>query len=902
MCGSEKFPVRDPFFKMINRSLATFMNAMTGADYTLYPFSSTNEKDYRNLQAIYMDAVFKPNLKYLDFLQEGWRLEHKDLDNPNSEYHFKGVVYNEMKGAFAENTQIFGQQIFNKLLPEHTYGYVSGGDPEKIPNLKHEDLVNFHKKYYHPSNAKIFSYGNFELSKNLSYVNDYLKDFDKIDSSYSKVPNQTRWKEPKKAKVTCRFDNMGVPIEKQNHIAVGYLMNDICNANETFILYVLSELMVKGPNSYFYKSLIEPNISGGYNPMTGYDNTSKDTMLVIGLQDVDANNLDKIEEIIDATINEAIEKGFEQKHIESVLHNLELHMKHETTKFGLGLLFNLTPLLNHDGNIVEALQLSQQINRLREKLKANPRYLQEKVKEYFKDNKHRLTIIMSPDEKYEEKFSDVEKKNLENKVKNLNENDKKRIFEDGKKLSEVQKAYEDINCLPCLRIEDISTPEKHELKIIQIANNTPLQLCSTDTNGVVYFRGMLDASMLDDNERRLLPLFTEFITQFGTKKQNYRDFDNVVSSKTAGLSFNVHLSENVNDYSHYELGLQFGSYALKKNSQDMFNIFAELLNTVEFNDEKRFEMLLENYISNLSVGIAQSGHLYAMQNAAGLVTESAMLRESMSGLEHLNYVKGLVSSKGPMEVLEILKSIGKKVLQKSPIRCALNVTPNDADEGVKNVDNFIKQLSVERGDIHWNRSNLLNSNSRHNIMNIPINYCAKSMATVPYSHDDYAKLRVLARILSSKYLLPVVREQNGAYGAGAKVGMDGLFNFFSYRDPNSLQTLETFNKSYEWVNSNIEKIIDEQALFEAKLGVLQQLDSPISKMDQGMEHFKYFVSHELFTSHRDKVLKTKLNDIREVSEKYLKDDGKTIVGKSIIGPVNEATANKNSKWIINESN
>jgi Zn-dependent M16 (insulinase) family peptidase len=298
LCGSQKFPVRDPFFKMINRSLATFMNAMTGADYTMYPFSSTNEKDYRNLQSIYVDAVFRPNLKYLDFLQEGWRLEHKELNNENSEYTFKGVVYNEMKGAFSENAQVFGQHIFNKLLPEHTYGFCSGGDPAEIPKLTHEDLVNFHRKYYHPSNARIFSYGNFELAKNLLYVDEYLKDFEGIDSSYSKVPNQTRWKEPRNIKVTCRFDNMGAPIEKQNQIAIGFLTNDIGDPDETLLMFVLTELMVKGPNSYFYKSLIEPNISGGYSQMTGYDNSSKDSMLVVGLQDVDKNNLKKVKNIL----------------------------------------------------------------------------------------------------------------------------------------------------------------------------------------------------------------------------------------------------------------------------------------------------------------------------------------------------------------------------------------------------------------------------------------------------------------------------------------------------------------------------------------------------------------------------------------------------------------------------
>jgi Zn-dependent M16 (insulinase) family peptidase len=897
LCGSKKYPVRDPFFKMLNRSLATFMNAMTGPDYTLYPFSSTNEKDYRNLQHIYMDAVFNPNLKYLDFLQEGWRLENKDLNDMNSEHIFKGVVYNEMKGAFAENSQVFGQHIFNKLLPEHTYQYVSGGDPEVIPNLTHQDLVNFHQKYYHPSNSRIISYGNFELDKNLSYVNDYLSDFERIDSAYSHVPNQTRWNEPRRSKITCRYDSMGAPIQKQNQIAVGYLMTDICDIYETFVLQVLTELMVKGPNSYFYKSLIEPNISGGYNSVTGYDPTIKDTMLTIGLQDVDKNDFEKVLKIFDATIDQAIEKGFEEKHINSVLHNLELQMRHQTTKFGLGLLFTLTPLMNHDGDVIEMMKLSNQISTLKENMRQNPKYLQEKVQQYFKDNRHKLILTMEPDAFFEAKFTEVETKNLNQKVEKLSESDRQKIFDDGNMLATVQKAKEDINILPCLKIEDIKTPERSDLEFSKV-DGTPLQLCKTDTNGIVYFQGLLDASNLSDDERKLLPLFAELVTQFGTKKHDYREFDNLVASKTAGLGFNVHLGENIDNNQLYEIGLQFGSYCLKENSQDLFEILSDLLTTVEFNDVLRFEMLLESYLSNLSVGIAQSGHLFAIQNASGLVSESGKLRESMIGIEHLNHMKNLLQSKTMDDILNDVREIGKKLLQKRPARCALNVADDDANDSISRTESFLKTLKADKSEIHWNKSNLLTSNSRHNVMHIPVNYCAKSLNTVPYAHKDFPALRVLARILSSKYLLPVVREQNGAYGAGAKLGFDGIFSFFSYRDPNSTKTISTFDDSFAWVTSNLGKTIDKQALFEAKLGVLQQLDAPVSGKDKGMETFKYGVTHETFTHHRNSILNTSLDNIKDVSEKYLADDAKTVVGRSIIGPSNEELAKM--KWIINQ--
>jgi presequence protease len=351
----------------------------------------------------------------------------------------------------------------------------------------------------------------------------------------------------------------------------------------------------------------------------------------------------------------------------------------------------------------------------------------------------------------------------------------------------------------------------------------------------------------------------------------------------------------------YEIGLQFGSYALKQNSEAMFDIIADLLTTVEFNDLNRFEMLLENYISALSVGIADAGHVYAMQNANGLVTESGRLKESMMGIEHLSYMKQLMKTKGSAQIFEEIKEIGRKLLSRSPVRCSINVSSADANEELKNVEHFLTKMPLDKSELHWNKSALLQSSCRHNIMNIPINYCGKSMFTVPYVHKDFSSLRVLGKILSAKYLLPVVREQNGAYGAGAKISLDGLVNFFSYRDPNTRKTLDTFDASSKWVMENLNKVIDEQALFEAKLGILQQLDAPISPMNIGLESFKHGISHDIFTKHRENILTTSLKDIESVTSTYLSDDSKMVTGKSVIGQANEElTKTKGEKWMINE--
>lgn len=898
LCGSVKFPVRDPFFKMLNRSVATFMNAMTGPDYTLYPFSSANVVDYRNLQKIYLDAVFHPNLRYIDFLQEGWRLEHTDLKNKKSDYAIKGVVYNEMKGSFAENSNIFGQHFLNKILPDHTYGYVSGGDPKDIPNLTHTQLVQFHEKYYHPSNCRVFSYGSNKLEESLKYLNDnYMKDYMKIDTNYSRIPAQPRWNQPKSESVTCRFDSMGAPIEKQNQIAVGYLATDITDVYETFVMTVLTELLVRGPNSYFYKNLIEPNISGGYNPHTGFDTQIKDTMFLVGLQDILVEDFEKFESIFNQTLNEVVEKGFTKNHIESVLHNMELQLRHQTPKFGLGLLFNLTPIWNHDGDLFSAMKVSELIARLRQNLDANPKYLQDKVNLYLRENPHKLTLKMSVDKNYENQCNQNEIQLLNTKVGQLTEDDKEKIFRDGIILSDVQKAVEKTDCLPCLKLEDISTKiESTNLTVLDV-NRIPTQFVECSTNEVVYYRGILNCASLSAEQIALLPLFTQMINQFGTKNYSYQQFDQLIQSKTAGLNFSLHFTENLKNNHEFEIGILFGSYCLNQNISDMFKIMQELIHHHFMEDVDRFQMLLENYISNLSVGIASSGHMYAMMSSSGLVSESAKLKESMMGIEHITIMNELILNNTPSDILGKLREIAETVFNRGHLRSAINHEKASRSELEKTYTEFVQKLPENGGAQanKWKHSNLLQTSYFQHTMNIPINYCAKSISAVPYQDPDYAPLKVLAKILSAKYLLPLLREQNGAYGAGAKMAADGIFSFFSYRDPNSTKTLNAFDDSGNWIDENLSNF-DEQTLFEAKLGVLQQLDLPIGPGDKGMDEFRYGLNQNILTSHRNQILSTKLTDLERVNTKYFKNT-ELVVGKCVLGPKNKELEN-DEKWNI----
>ncbi|KAI5643731.1 peptidase m16C associated domain-containing protein [Phthorimaea operculella] len=898
LCGSEKFPVRDPFFKMLNRSLATFMNALTGPDYTFYPFSSENQVDYRNLQQVYLDAVFKPNLARLDFLQEGWRLEHSKLEDKSSELCFKGVVYNEMKGAFSETGSLFGQKFINTILPEGPYGYVSGGDPLHIPQLTHEQLVNFHKTYYHPSNARIYSYGNFPLDANLKFLNEeYLSKYSFLDPKNTLVKEQPRWTEPRRTNVACRVDQYGGPVEKQNQIAIGYAMSDITNIYDTFMLTALAELMLVGPNSAFYKSLIEKNISGGYTSLTGYDNQIRDTLFVVGLRDIETPKFDFTEQVVKQTLGEIYDKGFEKDHIESVLHGFELSTKHQSPKFGLNVLFNLMPIWIHNGDIISAMKINTLLSQLKTNLR-NPQYVKNVIEKYFINNNHKLIMTMQPDPKFDDIFNEAEAKLLKSKVDALTPEQKEQVYKDGIELSKAQKKQEDLNLLPCLKIDEI-TLNKTAPPLKHIASGTiPLQLCEANTNGVSYLKGVVGTDCLDEKQRLLLPFFKYILTKFDTKSFDYRSFDQFTSRYTSGMSALLHVTEHIDLHGQYEQGLLLSSHCLDENLPKMLEVWSELFEKPNFANSERMKMLMTNYCSSLTSGIIDSGHTYAMLAARSLVSSADECKENLEGLRHILNMQKVQSTYKTEDVQKVVSDIAEQVLKGSNLRTTFHYS-NQQEQNVELVNEFLAKLCTEDtkdlNRINWSDCREMDKVNKglHIQVNIPVNFCAKVIPTVPYTDPDYAKLRVLSRFVTSKYLHPVVREQNGAYGGGATITMEGIFSFYSYRDPNSGVTLNVFDDTAAWLEKNAH-LIDDQTLFESKLSILQQMDQPIAEYMKGVDLFLYGLSYDIWTTQRKRVLEVTKEDLLEVCQKYL--GPKNWSGKCVIGDKANNIEKDNLVW------
>uniref|UniRef100_A0A8C1IT34 Presequence protease, mitochondrial n=1 Tax=Cyprinus carpio TaxID=7962 RepID=A0A8C1IT34_CYPCA len=935
LCGSQRFPCRDPFFKMLNRSLSTFMNAFTASDYTMYPFSTQNAKDFQNLLSVYLDAVFFPCLRELDFCQEGWRLEHETPTDPSSRLMFKGVVFNEMKGVFSDNESLYAQHLQNKLLPDHTYAVVSGGAPLDIPDLTWEQLKHFHATHYHPSNARFFTYGDLPLEQHLQQIEkEALSKFERTEPNTA-VPPQAHWDKPRVDHVTCRPDALAPDPMKQNTLCMSYLLGDITDTFEAFTLSLLSSLMISGPNSPFYKALIEPEIGSDFSSSVGFDGSTRQASFTIGLQGMAEDNTETVKHIIAQTIDDIVATGFEEEQIEALLHKIEIQMKHQSTSFGLALASYIASCWNHDGDPVQLLKISENVSRFQQCLKENPRYLQDKVQHYFKDNTHRLTLTMSPDERFLEKQAEAEEQKLQEKIQNLSDADHKDIYEKGLQLLAVQSTTQDASCLPALKVSDIEPIIPYTPVQLGTAGGVPVQCCEQPTNGMVYFRAMCNLNSLPEDLKIYVPLFCSVITKLGCGELDYRQQAQRIELKTGGMSVSPQIIPDTDQLDLYEQGIMLSSSCLERNLPDMFQLWSDIFNRLvffqetekeifkslcnpHFDDEQRLRVLVMMSAQELSNGISYSGHMYAMTRAARTLAPSADLQETFSGMDQVKFMKRIAELTDLTSVLRKLPRIKRHLLNPENMRCAVNATPQKMSDAAGEVERFMGNIAANRKERKPVRPTVVEvrpldpqagSSASRKLISEPhfkpcqmktsfqlpfnVNFVSECVRTVPFSHADYASLCILARMMTAKFLHGEIREKGGAYGGGARMGGGGLFSFYSYRDPNSTQTLSAFRGGVEWARAGK---FTQQDIDEAKLSVFSAVDAPVAPSDKGLGRFLNGITDEMKQRHRERLFAVTNKNLTDVAGRYL-GVGQQTCGVAILGPENESIR-KDPSWVV----
>uniref|UniRef100_A0A8C1EJW2 Presequence protease, mitochondrial n=1 Tax=Cyprinus carpio carpio TaxID=630221 RepID=A0A8C1EJW2_CYPCA len=904
LCGSQRFPCRDPFFKMLNRSLSTFMNAFTASDYTMYPFSTQNAKDFQNLLSVYLDAVFFPCLRELDFCQEGWRLEHETPTDPSSRLMFKGVVFNEMKGVFSDNESLYAQHLQNKLLPDHTYAVVSGGAPLDIPDLTWEQLKHFHATHYHPSNARFFTYGDLPLEQHLQQIEkEALSKFERTEPNTA-VPPQAHWDKPRVDHVTCRPDALAPDPMKQNTLCMSYLLGDITDTFEAFTLSLLSSLMISGPNSPFYKALIEPEIGSDFSSSVGFDGSTRQASFTIGLQGMAEDNTETVKHIIAQTIDDIVATGFEEEQIEALLHKIEIQMKHQSTSFGLALASYIASCWNHDGDPVQLLKISENVSRFQQCLKENPRYLQDKVQHYFKDNTHRLTLTMSPDERFLEKQAEAEEQKLQEKIQNLSDADHKDIYEKaGLMLLLLQVCScwpfraQDASCLPALKVSDIEPIIPYTPVQLGTAGGVPVQCCEQPTNGMVYFRAMCNLNSLPEDLKIYVPLFCSVITKLGCGELDYRQQAQRIELKTGGMSVSPQIIPDTDQLDLYEQGIMLSSSCLERNLPDMFQLWSDIFNRLVFFQETEKEIF------------------------------KSLCKCIDFILMHLHRPAGDLQRDGPGEIAELtdltsvlrkLPRIKRHLLNPENMRCAVNATPQKMSDAAGEVERFMGNIAANRKERKPVRPTVVEvrpldpqagSSASRKLISEPhfkpcqmktyfqlpfnVNFVSECVRTVPFSHADYASLCILARMMTAKFLHGEIREKGGAYGGGARMGGGGLFSFYSYRDPNSTQTLSAFRGGVEWARAGK---FTQQDIDEAKLSVFSAVDAPVAPSDKGLGRFLNGITDEMKQRHRERLFAVTNKNLTDVAGRYL-GVGQQTCGVAILGPENESIR-KDPSWVV----
>lgn len=874
LCGSQRFPVRDPFFSMLKRSLNTFMNAMTASDWTIYPFSSQNSKDFRNLLDIYLDAAFFPLLKERDFSQEGHRVEFETADDVTSPLVYKGVVYNEMKGAMSDPSSLLSRRLGRALYPTTTYRHNSGGEPSDIPQLTWQQLRDFHARYYHPSNAWFFSYGNFDLTEHLQLIEDrVLCRFEQIEPN-SCVPSEERLTEPRQMKESYPLD-AGEQLEKKSLAQVAWLTCDIDDSFERLAMTVLSTLLLGNPAAPLYKALLDSGLGDNLAPGTGYQDDNRTTYFAAGLQGTDPEHLPAIEKLILETLETVAEQGFSRDRIEGVLHRLEFANREVTGDsypYALILLMRLIGSWIHGGDPVAALNFEEHVAYLRKELDGGP-YFENLIRRVLLDNPHRVCLLLQPDHELGAQQDDAIRQELDKLQAGLDENDKAEIVTRAAQLQQSQEAEEDLSCLPTLELTDIDRKEQDVAVEEEILQMVPVDWYDQPTNGIGFATLNIPVGNLPSELLPYLPIFCSLLTQVGAGERDYLQMAERLEAVTGGIQARTSLLETPDDLEAFQASIQLKGKALLRNLPALFELLSDVCLAPDFSDLQRLHTVLNQIKVSLENSVPSSGHTYAARTAAACLTPVARLREMWSGLEQVSMVAK--QAEQPVEQLQGLadkmSEIARTLFCRKALKVAMAVERENFDTARVTLDNFLQQLPEGTGSAEPPLA-VEPSPSRQQgwAWSVPVSYVTKVFRAVPYRHPDSAALMVLAKLLRAEYLHREIREKGGAYGGMASYNAEsGLFSMLSYRDPHIIRTLKVYDEAVDWVISGE---FSDESIKEAILAVFSDLDRPLSPSGQAAQEFanrRQGLTLEMRNDLREQLLAVDRQALISAAETYL---------------------------------
>lgn len=873
LCGSRDFPVKDPFVELVKGSLNTFLNAMTYPDKTVYPVASCNDKDFQNLMHVYMDAVFYPNIYQHDeiFRQEGWSYK---LDEPDGKLEYNGVVYNEMKGAFSSPEGVLDRVILNSLFPDTSYAYESGGDPEEIPNLTYEQFLDFHRKYYHPSNSYIYLYGDMDMEEKLKWLDEnYLCEFDAAE-----VDSEICFQKP--------FDNM-IEVEKTYSIS-----SEETEEENTYLSYnkviatsldeklyqafqILDYALLSAPGAPLKKALMDAGI--GKDIMGSYDNGIYQPIFSIIAKNAEPQQKEQFVQVIEDTLRKIVEDGIDRKALEAGINYHEFRFREaDFGNYPKGLMYGLDLFdswLYDEKKPFIHMQAIPTFAFLKEQI--GTRYFEDLIQKWILDNPHGSMVIVKPERGRTARMDRELDEKLQTYKAGLSPDEVEKLARDTAELivyQESEDAREDMEKIPVLGREDISREIAPICNEERVCGGIPMVYHNVETNGIGYVTLLFDLSGVPEEKLPYVGMLQAVLGIIDTTHYEYGELFNEINVHTGGIGTSLELYPDVTKVKEKEFRATFEmkGKALYPKMDVLFKMMREILTESKLEDEKRLKEILSMLKSRLQMSFLSSGHTTAALRALSYSSPLSKFKDDTDGIGYYEAVKEIEEhfEEKKEELIANLKELAARIFRADNLMISYTAAPEGLDAVEKEMETFKNGL-FERtdGDEQENRC-ILHCVKRNEGFKTSskVQYVARTGNFIDGGAAYSGALHILKVILSYDYLWQNIRVKGGAYGCMCNFNRIGEGYLISYRDPNLEKTIDVYEKVTEYLR-NFEA--DDRDMNKYIIGTISNIDRPMNPSAKGTRSMNLYMNHvteEMIRKEREEILNAGQEEIRALAD------------------------------------
>ncbi len=883
LCGSEKFPVKDPFVELAKGSLNTFLNAITYPDKTVYPVASCNDKDFKNLMNVYLDAVFHPNIykKEEIFKQEGWHYELEDKDSPIT---INGVVYNEMKGAFSSPEGVLERMILNSLFPDSAYCHESGGDPEVIPKLTYEDYLNYHKKYYHPSNSYIYLYGNIDIEEKLRFLDEeYLSEYEKTEPD-SEIHMQKPFEKP--VEVTKYYSISSAEKEEDNaYISYNTVIGTVLDKKLCMAFDVLDYVLLNSSGAPLKKALLDAGI--GKDIMGSFDDSTLQPLFSIVAKNANYEDKDRFVQVIRETLEAQVKDGLDKKALMAGINSAEFRFREaDFGTYPKGLIYGLDCMetwLYDDEKPFAQLEALDEFDFLKEQTKG--RYFEDLIEQYLLGNTHTSIVCILPKKGLNATREEELKEELSAYKEGLSAAEIEKLIEDTKRLKEFQdepSPKEDLEKIPMLTREDLKKEAADFINEEEYLGNTLLLKHEMYTGGITYLSLLFDLKNILQEDVPYLGILKAVLGYVDTKHYSYGDLANEINLNTGGISSNISVYQSLKTYGEFTAKFEVRGKFLPEKTKEAFSLIEDILTGSSLSDEKRLYEIIAQVKSRLQIALSSAGHSVSALRAMSYFSKAAKYSDMTGGIalyrlvadieEHFEEKKEGLRAK--------LKELFVKIFRSENLMVSVTAETKGIDSVREEMGHFMQCLYTqetgkEKCVITCEKKNegFLDASQ--------VQYVSRAGNFTQKGYAYTGALRVLKVILSYDYLWLNIRVKGGAYGCMSGFSRVGDCYFSSYRDPNLVKTNEIFEKTPEYLE-NFD--IDERDMTKYIIGTISELDTPLNPSAKGLRSLSAYLSgltKEMAQKEREEIIEATAEDIRGLSgivKAVLSDNDLCVIG------------------------